>query len=247
MDLDAFLDRVREQARDAERLKRSLRVLRGDRVLSVHAYAWDAYEAFMRKFYSDGRPRIFAISMNPGPFGAVQTGIPFCDRAMARRFLANFHDLVTGPPAWAASERNEMSAARLVAWSERRFGGIEALYGRILLAMTCPLAVLRGARRTNVPLPALPGPAKRQIEDFIRRHAADEIALARPTGVLLLGDWAQRVWRLALGQKPALSALPCVVAPHPAAHISNAAKFRAWSRSFARLDAWAAAPGSGAG
>lgn len=235
VDLEAFIDRVREQAEDADRLVRSLRLPKTDRVLNVHDYAWRSYEAFLRKYYSDGVPRIFAISMNPGPFGAVQTGIPFTDKAMARQFLPDFDALVTGPPRWARSDRKEMSAGKLIAWSADRFGGIEGLYRRMLLGMTAPIAILRAPKWTNVPLPALPRSEQGKVYDFIRRHAADEIRLSEPTGVFILGEWAERVWELAVDADATLAAVPSVAVPHPAAHISNDAKFAAWNRGYDEL------------
>lgn len=237
MDLEAFIERVKEQAEDADRLVRSLRLPKTDRVLNVHRYAWDAYEAFLRKYYSDGKPRVFAISMNPGPYGAVQTGIPFTDKAMARQFLPNFGKLVKGPPAWARSERNEMSAGKLIAWSAEKFGGIEGLYRHMLLGMTAPIGILRAPKWTNVPLPALAGSEQNKVYDFIRRHAADEIRLAQPTGIFLLGDWAERVHEITLEADPALEAIPSVAVPHPAARITNEAKFAAWTAGFDLLQA----------
>ena len=40
------------------------------------AYAGKAHEEFLRR-YGNGRKRVFFLGMNPGPFGMVQTGIPF--------------------------------------------------------------------------------------------------------------------------------------------------------------------------
>lgn len=235
MDVDAFIDRVKEQALDADRLIRSLKLPKTDRVLNVHSYAWDAYEAFIRKYYGDGKQRIFAISMNPGPFGAVQTGIPFTDKPMARQFLPNFDELVKGPPGWARSDRKELSAAKLIAWSADRFGGIEGLYDRMILGMTAPIAILRSPKWTNVPLPALPRSEQEKVYRFIRRHAADEIVLSEPLGVFILGEWAERVWAIALDKEPMLATIPAVAVPHPAAHISNVAKFAAWNQGYDEL------------
>lgn len=236
VDVEGFLRRVKLQAQDAESVRRALRLPRDHRVLNVHAYGWSAYEAFVRAYYSDGRPRILALSMNPGPFGAVQTGIPFCDVPLARQLLPGFDRLIAAKPSWVASERREISALKLVVWSDARFGGIRGLYARVLLAMTCPLAILRGPRKTNVPLPALPRREQEKIEAFIPRHAAEEIRLAEPAGILMLGEWAQRVWRIALRTDPGLASLPALAAPHPAAHITNRAKYAAWTRAWQRFE-----------
>lgn len=233
--MERFLQRVKRQAEDAESLRKELRLPKDHRILNVHTYGWAAYDAFIRTYYSDRRPRILALSMNPGPFGAVQTGIPFCDGRLARELLPEFDRLIAQKPSWVASERRETSALKLIEWSERSFGGIRGLYERVLLAMTCPLGILRGPNKTNVPLPALPRREQVKIEAFIARHAPEEIRFAEPSGILMLGDWAQRVWRIAVGTDPGLASLPAVAAPHPAAHITNRAKYAAWTRAYARL------------
>ena len=49
-------------------------------------YAWTAHEKYLCKF-GDGRKRVVFIGMNPGPFGMVQTGIPFGEIAAVRDWL----------------------------------------------------------------------------------------------------------------------------------------------------------------
>ncbi|HLE48335.1 MAG TPA: hypothetical protein VI818_08570 [Candidatus Thermoplasmatota archaeon] len=232
MDVEAYLAAARAQARDADRLRRSLRLPPGAKAVNVHSYGWDAYEAFIRKFYSDDRPRVVALSMNPGPFGAVQTGIPFCDTRMARGFLPNFDELIAKKPAWLRADRAEVSALKIVEWSRRRFGGLEGLYRNILLAMTCPIGILKGPNRVNVPLPALARTEQKKVEDFIRRHGPAEILAAEAPAVLVLGDWALKTWRILQAADERLAKLPWAQGPHPAAHITNQAKYGAWTRCF---------------
>lgn len=236
MDLPSLLGAVRAQARDADRLLGLLELPPDTRAVNVHAYALPAYEAFLKRFYSDRSPRVLALSMNPGPFGAVQTGIPFCDTMMARGFLTDFDRLVRKKPDWVSSERREISARRLVEWSQGLFGGIEGLYRRLLLAMTCPIGILEGRARTNVPLPALNRASQRAIEEFIARHAPGEIRAVRPTGILCLGDWAAHTWEVIKQAAPDLGRLPARVVPHPAAHVTNEAKFTAWTQAFKALE-----------
>lgn len=235
MDLEGYLSAVRRQARDATRLARSLRLPHDHRVLNVHAYGLASYEAFVRRYYGDGERRVVALSMNPGPHGAVQTGIPFCDAGMARQILADFDALVRKRPAWARSERTEMSGRKLALWADGRFGGLAGLYRRVLLAMTVPIAILRGPRLLNVPLPALPASEAAKVDAFLARHAADEIRLADPVGVLLLGQYASHVWEIATRADPSLCRLPSAMVPHPAARMGNADKLAAWSAGFARV------------
>ena len=39
-------------------------------------YAWAAHREYLRR-YATGRKRVVFLGMNPGPFGMVQTGVPF--------------------------------------------------------------------------------------------------------------------------------------------------------------------------
>src|ERR671926_1271259 len=49
-------------------------------------YAWPAYELYLRR-YGSGRKRVLFLGMNPGPFGMVQTGVPFGQVAAVRDWL----------------------------------------------------------------------------------------------------------------------------------------------------------------
>lgn len=82
-------------------------------------YAWPAHEAYLWRYASD-RKRVLFLGMNPGPFGMVQTGIPFGQVAAVRDWLGikakigcpeNQHPkrFVTG----FACPRSEISGERL--------------------------------------------------------------------------------------------------------------------------------------
>ena len=46
-------------------------------------YAWPAHEAYLKKF-GNSRKRVVFLGMNPGPFGMVQTGVPFGEIGVVR-------------------------------------------------------------------------------------------------------------------------------------------------------------------
>src|SRR5438093_3048578 len=50
------------------------------------AYAWPAHVEYLRRF-GRSRKRVIFLGMNPGPFGMVQTGIPFGEVAAVRDWL----------------------------------------------------------------------------------------------------------------------------------------------------------------
>ncbi len=83
------------------------------------AYAWAAHEIYLRRF-GGGPKKVVFLGMNPGPFGMVQTGIPFGEIAAVRDWLG-----ISGPVARPAREhpqrpirgfdcpRSEISGKRL--------------------------------------------------------------------------------------------------------------------------------------
>ena len=62
-------------------------------------YAWPAHEAYLRR-YAAGPKRVLFLGMNPGPFGMVQTGVPFGEIAAVRDWL-RIQAPIGCPPAQA--------------------------------------------------------------------------------------------------------------------------------------------------
>jgi len=230
-----YLEVVRDVAREADRIAPLLRERRGDVVVNVHSYALPAYEAYLRRYFKRGRPRILALSMNPARNGAVQSGIPFTDAPTARRILPDFDELVPRPKR-LRTERVEMSGQKLLAWAQAEFGGIEGLYERLLFPIAFPLAILRGPNLLNVPLPALRGDARRAADAFYERNAPRLVEAARPPGLLFFGDYAAQRWRRLVAQEPRLASIPFEVTHHPAARITNERKFADWTAALDRIE-----------
>ena len=49
-------------------------------------YAWAAHELYVRRFATAPR-RVLFLGMNPGPFGMMQTGVPFGEIAAVRDWM----------------------------------------------------------------------------------------------------------------------------------------------------------------
>ncbi len=49
-------------------------------------YAWEAHAQYLNRFGAQ-RGRVVLIGMNPGPWGMVQTGVPFGEVAAVRDWL----------------------------------------------------------------------------------------------------------------------------------------------------------------
>lgn len=100
---------------------------------------WRVMEAFYRKYYSDGNPRVAIFGINPGRFGAGVTGVPFTDpiRLEAECGIEN-----------GFRKKPELSSEfvyRIVnAW-----GGPEAFYQRFYITSLSPLGFTKDGRNYN--------------------------------------------------------------------------------------------------
>ena len=125
-------------------------------------YAWAVHREYLKR-YGTGRPTVILVGMNPGPFGMVQTGVPFGDVLMVRDWLK-----LVGPVRKPQREhpqrpvqgfdcrRREISGQRLWGWAQRTFGTPEQFFSRYFVANYCPLCFLEAGGRNRTPdrLPA---------------------------------------------------------------------------------------------
>ncbi|HYF58399.1 MAG TPA: uracil-DNA glycosylase family protein [Burkholderiaceae bacterium] len=199
---------VAEELLDAAReLSRALAPLRfAPPVAHVYdplRYAWAPYEAYVRR-YGAGRKRIVLLGMNPGPFGMMQTGVPFGEVAAVRDWMGI--EAPVGRPADAhpkrpvegfACTRSEVSGRRLWAWAAARRGSAERFFADTFVLNWCPLVWLEasGRNRTPVQLPAAElGPVHRACD----RHLARALAALSPRWAIGIGGFAEKRLRTVL-------------------------------------------------
>src|SRR5512134_2414974 len=117
-------------------------------VYDPHQYAWAPYEAYVRR-YGAGTRRVVLLGMNPGPFGMMQTGVPFGEIAAVRDWMgiqatvrkpAREHP--KRPIEGFGCTRSEVSGRRLWGWAAQCFGSAEAFFRDWLVLNYCPLVFL---------------------------------------------------------------------------------------------------------
>lgn len=191
-------------------------------------YAREPHELYLRR-YGDGRKEVLLLGMNPGPFGMVQTGVPFGDVAMVRDWLG-----ITGPvdaPRTAHPKRpvlgfdcgrSEISGARLWGWARERFGTPERFFSRFFVANYCPLAFVEPSGRNRTPdkLPVAEQQALCAACDEALRGIVRALA---PQIVIGVGGWAERRARAALAREHV--AVGTILHPSPASPLAN----RSWA------------------
>ena len=79
----ALLDAARKLSRSLAKLEFPPPIAH---VYDPHQYAWAPYEAYVTR-YGAAPKRVVLLGMNPGPFGMMQTGVPFGEIAAVRDWM----------------------------------------------------------------------------------------------------------------------------------------------------------------
>lgn len=160
-------------------------------------YAWPAHEEYLLR-YGAGPKRVLFLGMNPGPFGMVQTGIPFGEVAAVRDWLG-----VRAPVGRPGSEhpkrpvsgyacpRSEVSGRRLWGLFRQRFGTPEAFFRDHWVANYCPLAFLEATGRNHTP-DKLPPAERAAVFEVCDEHVRETVRALKPEWVIGVGDFAAK-------------------------------------------------------
>lgn len=150
-------------------------------------YAWEAHRQYLER-YGEGQKRLLFVGMNPGPFGMVQTGVPFGEVAAVRDWLginsgveqpAKPHQ--GRPIEGFACRRSEVSGKRLWGWLRSRFGSAERCFEHCFVVNYCPLAFFNGRRNVT--------PDRFRSHELIPLYRACNQHLVRVIETLAV-DWA---------------------------------------------------------
>jgi single-strand selective monofunctional uracil DNA glycosylase len=154
--------------------------------------------------YGNSRKRVVFLGMNPGPFGMIQTGVPFGCIENVRRWLR-----IEGPirqPAVSHPKRpiqgfdcprSEVSGARLWGGIEAAFGAPERFFSRHYISNYCPLAFLEQTGRNRTP-DKLPASERLALFDACDRHLRRLVRLLEPEWIVGIGAFAETRAREAL-------------------------------------------------
>ena len=96
-------------------------------------------EAFYTKYYCDDHPRTLLFGINPGRFGAGQTGVGFTDPVLIERVCGIANSL---------PKTRELSA-QFICEVVEAYGGPEAFYGDFLFTTVLPFGLLKAGKNYN--------------------------------------------------------------------------------------------------
>jgi single-strand selective monofunctional uracil DNA glycosylase len=204
-------------------------------------YAWAPYEAYVTR-YGNSRKRVVLVGMNPGPYGMMQTGVPFGEISAVRDWMG-LHARVERPASQHPKRpiegfdcaRSEVSGRRVWGWAALRFGSASAFFSEWFVLSYCPLVFLEASGRNFTP-DKLPVTQRRALEQACDRHLAAALGALQPQWAIGIGGYAERRVRAVLESDAIDSALARrirvgqILHPSPASPAAN----RDWSRSAAR-------------
>ena len=228
-----MLDAARTLSTDLARLKFPPPVAH---VYDPYRYAWAPYEQYVTRF---GRApkRVVLLGMNPGPFGMMQTGVPFGEVAAVRDWMG-----IRAPVDVPASQhakrtidgfectRSEVSGRRLWGWARGRFGTAERFFRDWFVLNYCPLALLEESGRNFTP-DKLPAALLAQLYAACDRQLAVALTVLEPEWAIGIGGFAEKRIRAVLESNLIDSALArriragAVLHPSPASPLAN----RGWA------------------
>lgn len=196
--------------------------------------------AMYLKRYGSTPKEVLLVGMNPGPFGMMQTGVPFGAVPWVRDWMG-IEGPVRQPASWHpkrpvegfASKRVEVSGDRLWGWAKGAFGTAPNFFSRFFVHNYIPLVFLEESGKNRTP-------DKLPVEERKALFAACDIALAetvrvlKPRFVIGIGAFAQQRARAALESVPGVT-LGTVLHPSPASPLANRGWAQRAAEDFARV------------
>jgi single-strand selective monofunctional uracil DNA glycosylase len=247
---DMLLDAARAMSRSLAAMKFGAPVTH---VYDPLQYAWAPYAAYVERFGAT-RKRVMLLGMNPGPFGMMQTGVPFGEIAAVRDWMG-IHEGVDKPARehpkrpieGFACKRSEVSGRRLWGWCAERFGPAEAFFEDWFVVNYCPLVFLEASGRNFTP-DKLPAAQLRELYAICDRHLAVALTVLAPQWAIGVGGFAEKRLRAVLEGNLVASALARkvrvaqILHPSPASPAAN----RGWAEAVDKTLAALGVPAAGA-
>jgi single-strand selective monofunctional uracil DNA glycosylase len=165
-------------------------------------YALPPHEKYLLKF-GGTKKRVVFIGMNPGPFGMVQTGVPFGEIAAVRDWMK-----ISAPVARPAHynpkrpvlgfdcPNSEVSGRRLWGLFAERFGSPEKFFKEHFVANYCPLAFVEQSGLNRTP-DKLPPAEKDPLLEICDAHLRRVLEILEPEWLIGVGAWARKRGQLA--------------------------------------------------
>ncbi|MFP4502805.1 MAG: uracil-DNA glycosylase family protein [Candidatus Hydrogenedentota bacterium] len=160
-------------------------------------YAAESLRAYIAR-YARTSCRTLLLGMNPGPFGMVQTGVPFGDVQFVREWLAidapvgkPRHEHPKRPVRGFECARREVSGQRLWGWARAMFDTPDRFFDRFFVWNYCPLCFLECSGRNRTP-DKLPKAEREPLFDLCDDALRSVVNTLTPTAIVGIGKFAEQ-------------------------------------------------------
>ena len=173
--------------------------------------------------------RVVFLGMNPGPYGMVQTGVPFGTVSLVRDWMgieapvdrpAEEHP--KRPVRGFACEREEVSGTRFWGWARDRFGTPGRFFEHYFVANYCPLVFMEASGRNRTPDKLAAG-ERQTLFRVCDRALLKLVEVLRPDIVIGVGKFAENRAKDVLRHTG--TRIGSVLHPSPASPLAN----RGWA------------------
>jgi single-strand selective monofunctional uracil DNA glycosylase len=197
-------------------------------------YAWHAHAEYLKR-YGRGRREVLLLGMNPGPWGMVQTGVPFGHVEIVKSWLricedirqpANVHP--ARPVTGFACHRGEISGGRLWGWARDHFGTPDKFFERFFVVNYCPLCFFESDGKNRTP-DKLPAAERERLFEACDRALREIAQCLQPQFVIGIGRFAESRAQAALDGM----AIATACATHPSG--ANPRASRDWAGQMSAL------------
>lgn len=202
----------------------------------VHAKA--PHAQYMRRY---GKPpkEFILLGMNPGPYGMVQTGVPFGEIEHVRDWLGieaqvdrPKQEHPKRPVLGFRCQRSEVSGRRLWSWCKQKFESPEKFFARFYVHNYCPLAFMIDTGGNLTP-DKLVAAEKKPLFEICDRYLRAVVEALQPMMVIGVGAFAEKQARSALaGIDISYGRIPH---PSPASPLANRGWAAATDAAFAKM------------
>ena len=162
-------------------------------------YAWDMHQAFLSRYVKESA-NVLLLGMNPGPFGMMQTGVPFGEVNAVRDYLKldlpvgrPEHEHPSRPVLGMGIGRSEGSGKRLWGLISQRWPDSNDFFKDHCIFNYCPLGFLdSGKTAKNFTPDHLPRQERMALEQVCDNYLRDVIAIINPRALIGIGKYAEQ-------------------------------------------------------
>lgn len=186
-------------------------------------YAWNFHKRYLELYVQEGAKALF-LGMNPGPFGMAQTGIPFGEVNVVKKYLQideKLQDIplthIKRPIDGLHCKRSEVSGRRLWSLIEQRYPSRQQFPLHLAIMNYCPVVFVdKGPTGKNIIPEKIEKEVRVELEGVCDRYLDDMIQIIKPESVIGIGQYAKKKLTASISRLEKEIYVTSIIHPSPA-------------------------------